>query len=259
MGSARGAHNLLELGLQPPSSSLREATPVFASRRLLLQQPPLGIMFNSSYSVSPNQPQHSRFHYDAAPAPGERSAPNRYHDQYEQGGDHSYQLQQQHSGHSYFDRHSPPSRSSRDDRGSHSSSPLQPTASLRRKSQQDWARPRGASGSTLRPGPQSIQRPPAPVDENSAVLERMAAAGWMDVGHGSVGGHGDEEGYVISYHGSMDSGYGSGHGGDEGKSGGLGSWSALKKAVGFSDEDVRKLKFPLSTMHTTPASTSEAV
>lgn len=202
-------------------------------------------MFNSNYSVSPNAPQHSRFHYDETPAPEERSASNRYQDEYEQGGDRYYQQHQKHSQHSYSDRHSPPSRPSRDDRAplSSSASSLQPSGSLRRKSQQDWARPRGTSGSSLRPDPQPTQRPRTPVDENSAVLERMRAGGWMGVGQGSSSGHGEDEGYATSFHGSMDSGYGSGYGGEEGKGGGLGSWSALKKAVGFGDEDARELAY----------------
>jgi hypothetical protein len=80
----------------------------------------------------------------------------------------------------------------------------------------------------------------------------MAAAGWTGVGNGSASGHGEDDGYAISSHGSMDSGYGSSHCGDEGKAGGLGSWSALKKAVGFRDEDARELLSPISPYYFDP-------
>lgn len=84
-----------------------------------------------------------------------------------------------------------------------------------------------------------MQHQSAPNDENAGVLERMKAAGWVGVGNGSGGGHGDEDGaYATSNHGSMDSGYGSHSGGEEKAAGGLGSWSALmKKAVGLGEEE----------------------
>ena len=73
------------------------------------------------------------------------------------------------------------------------------------------------------------------------VMERMQKAGW-----GGVGPPSDEIPHLHSGHGegglsldkklSMDSGYGTDEL-DEGQGGYLGSWSAIKKAVGLSGED----------------------
>lgn len=191
------------------------------------------IMFNNSYSVSSSSHRHSHYNDGPSTAPEDRSSSNRYHhdDRYSQE-----QYNHQQSSRPSYDNHGPPpSHSSRDQRNPSSSS-----GSLRRKSQADWSRPRGSAGpSSLRPTTTPVQRPP-PNDENAAVLDRMKAAGWVGVGErGSGSGQGEEEGvYPTHSHGSMDSGYGSGCGGDEGKSGmGLGSWSALKKAVGLGEEE----------------------